>query len=213
MKSIVLCSGGLDSTTLLYWLIEQKEVPTPLFINYGQHAFQTELTSLQSVLPEKWSKRLVILDISSMFERTKSRRIDEPNLWNDRVQPADFYLPYRNLLLLTVAAAYGQAHDYEAVYAAFINSNHAQEIDASAQFLLELENILSEYGAIEVRLPFREMSKYEVAKLGIELNAPIGKTFSCQASSHVPCGACPNCVDRLDALNQLAEEFQAGQEN
>ena len=50
-----------------------------------------------------------------------------------------------------------------------------------------------------------DYSKFEVAKLGIELGAPIGKTFSCQASPDVPCGACPNCVDRLGALKRLSE--------
>jgi 7-cyano-7-deazaguanine synthase len=55
-------------------------------------------------------------------------------------------------------------------------------------------------------MPFRNYSKYDVAKLGIDLNAPIGMTFSCQASSSIPCGACPNCVDRLDALKKIEQE-------
>ena len=46
----------------------------------------------------------------------------------------------------------------------------------------------------------------KVAKLGIELKAPIGATFSCQASPDIPCGACPNCVDRLNALKELSLE-------
>src|SRR5690606_8791711 len=62
---------------------------------------------------------------------------------------------------------------------------------------LNLENLLSEYGSVKIEMPFRNLSKFEVAKLGVELGAPIGKTFSCQASPTVPCGACPNCVDRL----------------
>lgn len=55
-------------------------------------------------------------------------------------------------------------------------------------------------------MPFRYKSKYEVAKLGIELDAPIGTTFSCQASAIIPCGACPNCVDRLEAIRQIEQE-------
>lgn len=55
-------------------------------------------------------------------------------------------------------------------------------------------------------MPFRNFSKYEVAKLGIELQAPVGATFSCQASPDIPCGACPNCVDRLKALRELSLE-------
>lgn len=55
-------------------------------------------------------------------------------------------------------------------------------------------------------MPFRNMTKYEVAKLGIELKAPIGQTFSSQASPEIPCGACPNSVDRLNALKQIEQE-------
>ena len=73
--------------------------------------------------------------------------------------------------------------------------------------LHKLEGLLSEYGSVKIKMPFRDMSKYEVARLGIELQAPIGKTFSCQASPDIPCGACPNCVDRLNALKQIEKEI------
>lgn len=43
-------------------------------------------------------------------------------------------------------------------------------------------------------------TKTEVAKLGLELNAPIEITYSCQVNSDMPCGACPNCVDRINAI-------------
>jgi 7-cyano-7-deazaguanine synthase len=91
------------------------------------------------------------------------------------------------------------------VYSAFINSNHAKEIDCSNDFFNNLENLLSEYGSVKIEMPFRNFSKFDVAKLGVELGAPIGSTFSCQASPVIPCGACPNCVDRLYALKKLVE--------
>jgi 7-cyano-7-deazaguanine synthase len=110
-------------------------------------------------------------------------------------------------LLLSVGASFAQTLGIDKVYSAFINSNHAKEIDCSNDFFNHIEQILSEYGSIKVEMPFRYLSKYEVAKIGIELKAPIGFTFSCQASPEVPCGACPNCVDRLDALKKLEDEL------
>jgi 7-cyano-7-deazaguanine synthase len=109
-------------------------------------------------------------------------------------------------MLLTVAAAYAQSHERSAVYAAFINSNHALELDCSARFFAELHGLFTMYGGIEVRMPFKEMTKTEVVRRAIALNVPIGTTFSCQAGSEIPCGACPNCVDRLDALRTVANE-------
>lgn len=206
MDSVLLASGGLDSTTLGYWLAARGIGFQPLFINYGQHCAQTELATLRRVLPDEWGPSLEILQIKDIYRGSSSRMIREPNLWEDEVSSEDFYLPYRNLLLLTVGAAYAQAGGYTHLYAAFINSNHAKEIDCSAEFFQKLAVLLKEYGTVEVEMPFRNMSKYEVARIGIGLQAPIGETFSCQASSGIPCGACPNCVDRLDALRRIADE-------
>lgn len=202
--SILLCSGGLDSTTLAYWLLEQGVDFTPVFINYAQHCAETEISTLRRVLPPGYAERIRTIDIADIYRGSRSRLIDEPNLWTDNVSYEELYLPYRNLLLLSVGAAHAQTLGAEAVYAGFINSNHAKELDCSAEFFGRLFGLLDEYGSVEVRMPFRYMTKYEVALEGLRLNAPIAHTFSCQVSSTVPCGACPNCVDRLDALRQLS---------
>jgi 7-cyano-7-deazaguanine synthase len=204
IDSIILASGGLDSTTLAYWLESQNITYCPVFINYGQHCAETELATLKSVLPEDYVSKIEIIDISAIYKGSSSRLIDEANLWKDQVSHEDFYLPYRNLLFLTVGAAFAQSRGFSRLYSAFINSNHAKEIDCSAEFFDKLSILLADYGSVRIEMPFREMSKYEVAKIGIALQAPIGRTFSCQASSTVPCGACPNCVDRLDALKKLS---------
>lgn len=204
--SILLASGGLDSTTLAYWLIKKNISFVPVFINYGQHCATTELDTLKKVLPENFVEKIEILDVSSIYKGSRSLLIAEANLWEDKVSYEDFYLPYRNLLFMTIGSAYAQSRGYTHLYSAFINSNHAKEIDCSAEFFDKLSIILDEYGTVHVEMPFRNMSKYEVAKIGISLQAPIGKTFSCQASSNIPCGACPNCVDRLDALQMLDQE-------
>jgi 7-cyano-7-deazaguanine synthase len=173
------------------------------FFLYGQHCADTELETLLEVLPKRDAARTEVINVSDIYRGCKSRLIDEPNLWRDEITAEDLYLPYRNLLLLSIGAAYAQARDYSSLYAAFINSNHAKEIDCSAEFFERLSGVLLEYGSVEIKMPFRELSKYEVAKIGIALKAPIAHTFSCQAASRVPCGACPNCVDRLEALRLL----------
>jgi 7-cyano-7-deazaguanine synthase len=203
INSVLLASGGMDSTTLAYWLRDQKIKFLPVFINYGQHCADTELETLLEVLPKRDAARTEVINVSNIYRGCKSRLIDEPNLWRDEITTEDLYLPYRNLLLLSIGAAYAQARDYSSLYAAFINSNHAKEIDCSAEFFERLSGVLLEYGSVEIKMPFRELSKYEVAKIGIALKAPIAHTFSCQAASRVPCGACPNCVDRLEALRLL----------
>lgn len=202
-KGIILVSGGLDSTTLCYLFIKENVEFIPLIINYGQHCFDTELKSLKSVLPKKYIDRLEIINISDIYKYSDSKFIKSANLWEENITADDLYIPYRNVLILTAAASFARTLKYNYVYSAFINSNHAKEIDCSNAFFNNLESLLNDYGSVKIEMPFRNFSKFEVASLGIELGAPIGKTFSCQASPAIPCGACPNCVDRLEALKKI----------
>lgn len=201
--SILLSSGGLDSTTLAYWLQSRGIAFEPLFIDYGQHCAKTELATLKKLLPKTALRRLSVVDVSSVYKGSGSRLIRETDLWRERIEKDDLYLPYRNILLLSIAAARVQSVGGGDVYTAFINSNHAVEIDCSSQFFTQLGTLLNAYGGVRVKMPFRYKSKLQVAKLGIKLRAPIGETFSCQVNSDIPCGACPNCVDRIEALRQL----------
>jgi 7-cyano-7-deazaguanine synthase len=113
------------------------------------------------------------------------------------------YLPYRNLLFLSVGAAFAQSNKIDHVYSAFINSNHAIELDCSGEFFDRLSVMLADYGGVKIEMPFRELTKYDVAVRAAELGVPIGQTYSCQISASTPCGACPNCVERLEALELL----------
>ncbi len=203
IDAIVLASGGLDSTTLMYYLLDKNVNFIPVFINYGQHCKETEYQRLLEVLPQKCSEKVHIINLSSIYTASNSVLIKEVDLWSQSITNSDMYLPYRNLLFLSAGAAYAQSRKIQKIYAAFINSNHAIEIDCSTDFFNSLSQLLSDYGTIKIELPFKDFSKYEVATLGIKLNAPIAKTFSCQVSSTVPCGACPNCYERLEALKKL----------
>lgn len=203
ITAVLLASGGLDSTTMAYWLMEKKIGFVPLFIDYGQHCVETEYETLKSVLPSMIIDSIVRLSIGCIYQNSKSRMIIEADLWKDNVTANDLYIPYRNLLMLSIGAAYAQSNGLNEVYAAFINSNHAKEIDCSANFFQSLGVLMEDFGGVLIQMPFRNKSKFEVAQLGKHLGVVLGSTYSCQASSKVPCGACPNCVDRLNALNDL----------
>lgn len=202
-EAVILASGGLDSTTLAYWLLKQGVRALPLFIDYGQHCARTERDTLRAALSPDYFPAIESIDVSSVYRGCASRLISEADLWVEEVTYKDMYLPYRSLLLMSVGAAFAQSRGYNAVYAGFINSNHAQEIDCSSSFFDQMATVLSEFGGVQMRMPFRDMTKSEVAAIGVGLGVRIGVTYSCQASAAVPCGACPNCVDRLAALATL----------
>lgn len=203
--SILLCSGGLDSTVLSYQLLREKTDFIPVFINYGQHCAAVELETAKAVLPSQVLAALEVLDISDVYKRSESRLMRAANLWDVSVKPDDLYVPYRNLLLFTVGAAFAVTVGAHRVFTAVINSFRAKEIDCSVEFFSKLRGVMDVYGDVELVMPFRDMSKTEVARLGAVLGAPLGQTFSCQAAAEMPCGACPNCVERLNALSSIGE--------
>jgi len=202
---VLLASGGLDSTTMFFAARRRGLRLLPVFIDYGQHCRDTELRTLREML-EPLAELPEVLTISSIYRRSDSRLIREADLWRDDVDDASMYLPYRNLLMLATGCAFAQSQGYSAVYSAFINSNHAKEIDCSAAFFDQLVDIVADYGGVAVRMPFRNLSKLDVVRIASELEVPIGRTYSCQISSAVPCGACPNCVERLLALEDARSQ-------
>lgn len=200
-KVILLASGGLDSTTVAFQLKEQGCKILPIFFDYGQHCVETEWSRLNEVLPPDCDapERNYLADL---FRGSRSRLISEADLWTDEVKDEDLYVPYRTMLFYAAAAARAQTLNIFEVYTGFINSNHAKEIDCTAEFMNKLDGLSENIGAVRFVSPFRFSSKADVAKEAIRLSVPIGRTFSCQASSYLPCGACPNCVERLKALRE-----------
>lgn len=201
-KVIVLASGGLDSTTVMYSLVSQGVRVVPLFFDYGQHCVEKEWETLHKVLPQHSVDTPVRVDISDIFQFSTSRLIREPNLWEEQVSDNDMYIPYRTLMFFSAASAFSQTLRIQEVYSGFINSNHAKELDCSSAFFNELGEFSEDIGPVRFKLPLRDMGKAEVAKMAEELGVPIGTTYSCQIYSDIPCGACPNCVERLAALKE-----------
>ena len=198
-KALLMASGGLDSTTVAYELDAQQISVQPIFFDYGQHCVEMEWARVNEVLPSSMM-RPERVKFSDVFLGSHSRMIREANLWKDDVEDADLYLPYRTLVFFALAAARAQTLGLTAVHTGFINSNHAKEIDCSSEFLNKLDSLSEGVGPVRFVSMFRNNSKVEVAERAKVLGVPIGRTYSCQAASSFPCGACSNCVERQFAL-------------
>ncbi|TXH72880.1 7-cyano-7-deazaguanine synthase [Thiobacillus sp.] len=196
---LLLASGGLDSTTVGYQLASEGVCVVPIFFDYGQHCVEVEWNRVNEVLPADMN-RPERYDISDIFRGSQSRLIREADLWNEEIKDEDLYIPYRTMLFFAAAAARAQTVGILDVFTGFINSNHAKEIDCTAAFMNSLDGLTSSIGPVRFHSPFRYSSKADVVHAAVELGVPIGRTYSCQASGQFPCGACPNCVERLEAL-------------
>lgn len=200
-KAILLASGGLDSTTVGYQLAMASVEVIPIFFDYGQHCVGIEWNRVNEVLPAGM-RQPERISMSDIFRGSQSRLINEADLWTEEIKDDDLYIPYRTMLFFAAAAARAQTIGILDVYTGFINSNHAKELDCTAKFMNSLDGLTSSIGPVRFHSPFRYSSKADVVKAAVELGVPIGRTYSCQASAQFPCGACPNCVERLNALKE-----------
>lgn len=202
-RALVMVSGGLDSTTVCHLLVKAGTEVHPIFFDYGQHCAETEWAKVNEVLPME-ALPPERINLSDIFRGSSSRMIVEADLWTEAVVDDDLYIPYRTMLFFASAAARAQTVGILDVYSGFINSNHAKEIDCSTEFMNGLDELSVGVGAVRFHAPFGTSSKSDVVRKAVELAVPIGRTFSCQASSSFPCGACPNCVERLNALKEAS---------
>jgi 7-cyano-7-deazaguanine synthase len=189
--------------SLHHWLREREILIAPIFFDYGKHCVEKEWVTLQEVLPKGGVSAARRIDISGIFAGSRSRLIQEPNLWSDHVADAELYVPYRTLLFSAAGASCAQTQELTEVYSAFINSNRAKEIDCSEAFLNSLDSLAAGVGPVRFHLPFRHWSKAQLVAEAVRPRVPLGATYSCQLLTNIPCGACPNCVERLNAIESV----------
>ena len=216
-KSVVLFSGGLDSTTILYKaIIKDKTEPYPISFNYGQkHLFElknAEKTIKRLNIPlDNW--KIVNID-SNFFKNTAlvEKNISVPKGRDINEEIPVTYVPARNTLFLAYAVAYGEMIGAEDIYIGVNAIDYSGYPDCREEFIESFEKTanLATKIAIEGKFKFKinrpliKLSKSDIIKLGMELNVDYSITHSCYDPDNNgnPCGECDSCRLRIDGFNK-----------
>jgi 7-cyano-7-deazaguanine synthase len=143
-------------------------------------------------------------------------------------KPVSTYVPFRNGLFLASAASIALSNDCTEIYYGAHSDDAAGAAypDCSEVFNMAMSAAIFEGSgqALRVHAPFVSMTKAEVVKTGLELNAPYHLTWSCYEGKDTPCGKCGTCIDRaktdstiirrgvkLDNLIQIGHNVQVGE--
>ncbi len=213
-KAVVLLSGGLDSTTLLWHVVRDLQVArvTALSFVYGQkHVRELAMARRQAELAGVAEHRVV--DASLLGELTAGSSaltdgaIDVPDLEavadSDRRQPPT-YVPNRNMVLLALGAALAEARGAcDLFYGAQAQDEYGYW-DCTQEFQERLNAVLALNRGRPVRIhaPFVTMKKAEIVRVGIALGVDFSLTWSCYRGGERPCGSCPTCVERTNAFEE-----------
>jgi 7-cyano-7-deazaguanine synthase len=192
MPIVTLVSGGLDSTVMAVLAKEEGVTQFPLFVDYGQLGRDKELNACRANFRKHALPDPQIADLSGYGGLLSSGLTDV----NKRVFE-DAFLPGRNLLFLTVGAAYAFQCGASAVGIGLLDEAFSLFPDQTREFLSDAEALLSRSLGKTIRLiaPVMAFSKADV--LRIAKARGISATYSCHAGTETPCGECVACREYI----------------
>ena len=202
-KAIVLFSGGLDSTTCLYWALAQGYTCETLTIAYGQkherevHAAR-EIAQRVGVKQHFVTLNLPWLASSSLVNKEQQIPEHDLNEITSGKIPST-YVPGRNLMFLSVAASLLDAVGADAIVAGPNAIDFSGYPDCTPNFFKaagQAINLGTEHGVtqgVEVLAPLMDLTKTDIVKLGAKLGVPFELTWSCYNGGEKPCGKCDSC--------------------
>ncbi len=202
-KAIVLFSGGLDSTTCLYWALEKGYQCETLTVSYGQrHVREVQaarmIASKLDVTQHEVTLHLPWLAASSLVD-TRQTIPDQPLAEITSGNIPSTYVPGRNLMFLSVAASLADAVGADAVIAGPNAVDFSGYPDCTPQFFqaarqaINLGTVRGVKQGIEVLAPLMDLSKADIVRLGAKLGVPFELTWSCYKGGDKPCGTCDSC--------------------
>ncbi len=215
MRALVLCSGGVDSTTLLAMAVDRygSENVVALSISYGQR-HEKELKAARDVA-RYYHVEQRFLDLAAIFADSSCSLLahsekDIPReSYAEQLEQADTklvstYVPFRNGLFLSSAASMALSLECSVLYYGAHHDDWAGNAypDCSREFVAAMNNAIREGtgGELHMEAPFVEWSKADIVKKGLELNVPYELTWSCYEGGDKPCGVCATCIDRKRAF-------------
>ncbi len=206
MKTIVICSGGLDSVSLAYKVAQENTLTALLSFDYGQrHVKEVEYAAASATrlgVPHR------IVDI-----RQIGAALSGSALTDDVAVPDGHYaeetmkvtiVPNRNAIMLAVAFGMAAAQKANAVAAAMHGGDHFIYPDCRPGFMNAFQAMQDAAldGVAQVRLhtPYIDGSKADIVADGARHGVPFAETWSCYKGGQIHCGRCGTCVERREAF-------------
>jgi 7-cyano-7-deazaguanine synthase len=206
MKSVLIYSGGLDSSVLLYHLRAAGHTVHALSIDYGQR-HRCELTHAAEIckaidVPHQTADLSAIQPLLAGSSLTSPEiEVAEGHYTEESMKST--IVPNRNMILLAIAAGHALSIGAEEIAYAAHSGDHAIYPDCRNEFADAMAEAirLCDWSTIELSRPFVDWTKADIVRRGAELGLPFEKTWSCYQGGDIHCGRCGTCIERREAFD------------
>jgi 7-cyano-7-deazaguanine synthase len=211
--AIVLVSGGMDSCVTAAIAKSENNEAAFLHISYGQRTEQRERRAFNEIADfYNVEKRLdvsieYLAKIGGSSLTDEAIEVSEANLESKEIPTS--YVPFRNANMLSIATSWAEVLQAENIYIGAVAEDSSGYPDCRPEFYAAFEKTI-ETGTkpdtdIKIKTPIIHLSKAEIVRKGLELNAPLHLSWSCYRNENSACGTCDSCALRLRGFEQAGE--------
>lgn len=206
-NALIICSGGLDSTSLIGYAVKKHKKVVLLHFDYGCKATEKEIEAIKRI-GEEMGLNYIIQNINYSLMQGDSPLFNDKDITNGKegVEYASEWVFARNLIMLSNAIGYAEANGFGYVYLGNNLEESGAYPDNEEQFILDFNGIL--WGAVnngfkvEIKMPLGNLMKKEIVQFGIDNNSPIHLSWSCYNNKNYHCGNCGPCYMRKEAFKR-----------
>lgn len=212
-NAVIAVSGGMDSCVTAAIANLDYNLAFAHF-NYGQRTEKRELKSFNDIANHYRVEKKLIVDYTHLAKIGGSSLTDKnievtiANLENKDIPSS--YVPFRNANILSACVSWAEVLNASAVFIGAVYEDSSGYPDCRPDFFSAFEKMV-DLGTkpetkIQIITPIINLSKAEIVKKGIELDAPLHLTWSCYQSEDEACGICDSCALRLRGFQQAGFE-------
>lgn len=218
VKAVILLSGGLDSSTVLYQALADGYECYAISFDYQQR-HRRELKAAKAIADCAKVKEHQVVSFDLRLwggSALTDNALDLPE-HRELAQMSEHipvtYVPARNTIFLSFGLSYAEAKAAERVYIGVNALDYSGYPDCRSDYIQAMQQVFElgtkqgrEGKAIEIIAPLINLKKTEIIELGNQLGVPWERTWSCYAGDELACGICDSCRLRLAAFAELGLE-------
>ena len=205
-KAVVILSGGMDSTTLLYDVLQQGYEVHALSFDYGQkHKLElekAEATCKKLDIPHKIAGLQVLNELAPSALTREDWAVPTGHYADENMKQT--VVPNRNMIMLSLATAFAIGIEAQDLFYGAHAGDHSIYPDCRKEFVDAMEQAITlcDWKKVSLHAPYLEIDKGDIAIKGKELGVDYSLTLTCYNGKEKACGKCGSCTERLEAFKK-----------